>query len=489
MKKSKIFLIGLLSLLVGFGKVEAAARISTNASSVYLGNTINVSVTVSQVASWEIHIKVSGAASASNCKDLDFVDVSSNTKNTTRTYTTTCRPTKTGKVTFSLEGNTTDENEDKTIISGTKTVSVINKPAPKPYNGGGIVIPKSSVNYLKSLEVEGKQISPKFDKETSEYTIELESETTSINIKAIAAHNKAIITGMGKKKVSEGVNNFNIVVTAENGSKRTYKIKATVQEKEPIIVNIDNREYTVIRKREQLIGASAFYKESTVKINDEEIPAYFGEVTGYTLVGLKDSEGNINLYTYNDDDNSYKLYHEFNFSKPVFYPKEVDDKLIPDGYSKFTTTINSIEVPCYKMNKDDQFVLLYGLNVENNEEGFYVYDPFENTLQRYNDKIIETANEKIMMLSTFVIGLLGIIIIILLAAAIQGSANKRKSNLLNYSENKIDKKEAKEKNKAAKLLKKELKRKEHSENKKSKKNKEILDDTNIIDISNINIKK
>jgi len=324
MKKISIILIGITTVLLGVFNVKAGGSINTNTNSIYLGSSITVSVTVTDAAAWEVHIGVSGAASASNCGEVDFADSSANAKNTSKTYTTTCTSTKTGNVTFVLSGNITSESGITTNISDTRTVSVANKPVvqqpvQKP-NTNNTITPKSSVNYLSSLEIGGQTLIPNFNKETVDYAIELESGTTSINIKATPEHNKANVVGTGLKNVTEGINNFEIVVTAENGSKRTYKIRANVKEQDPIVVDVNGEKHTVIRKREQLISASAFYSEGSVNINGEEIPSYYGEVTGYTLIGLKDSEGTINLFIYDEENNSYHLYQEFNFSRIVFYP-------------------------------------------------------------------------------------------------------------------------------------------------------------------------
>ena len=116
-------------------------------------------------------------------------------------------------------------NESKSITINVINKPVVQQPVQKP-NTNVTVTPKSSINYLSSLEVEGQVLTPNFNKETVDYSVELESGTTSINIKATAEHNKANITGAGLKNVTEGINNFDIIVTAENGSKRTYKISS-----------------------------------------------------------------------------------------------------------------------------------------------------------------------------------------------------------------------------------------------------------------------
>lgn len=59
---------------------------------------------------------------------------------------------------------------------------------------------KSTNNYLESLEIEGYEITPDFDKQTQEYTIKGEVKTNQITIKAKADDEKAKIDGVRKYK-------------------------------------------------------------------------------------------------------------------------------------------------------------------------------------------------------------------------------------------------------------------------------------------------
>ena len=54
--------------------------------------------------------------------------------------------------------------------------------------------------------------------------------------------------------------------------------------------------------------ASVYYTESTVKINEEDVPAYFNEQANITLVGLKNSVGETKLYIY--DNGKYTLLYK-----------------------------------------------------------------------------------------------------------------------------------------------------------------------------------
>ena len=90
---------------------------------------------------------------------------------------------------------------------------------------------KSSDNYLINLQIEGYKLTPEFDKQTLEYTIDGELKVNEINIKATPSNEKATINGAGTVKVEENKNEYRIDVTAENGSVRTYIIKLKETEK------------------------------------------------------------------------------------------------------------------------------------------------------------------------------------------------------------------------------------------------------------------
>lgn len=500
MKKIKYLLLTLIGLFIFNSSVCAKSNISisSNSNSIIIGNSVNISVTVSSdspLAFIEGTVNCSGAGINSSI-DLNWDDISNSVK--AKSYSLALSPSTVGTITCTLNNaRATDMSSSswQTLTGGT-SIQVNPKPVvqqpvttPKP---NVTVIPKSSVNYLSNLSVEGKEISPKFDKETTEYVVELENGTTEINIIATAEHNKASIIGNGIKQVTEGVNNFEIIVTAENGSKRTYKLKVLVKEKDPIVVTVDNKEYTVIRKKEQLPEIGVLYSYSTANINNEEIPVYFGEITGYTLVGLKDSNGIINLFTYDESNNSYKLYQEFKFSRVMLYPIEPDENLIPANYYKTNISINNTVVTCYK-NKKNNLVLLYGVNIETNNEDFYMYDSFENTLQIYDETIFNSYNEEINLLTSIIIGLFLIILIIIIVSAFQGSiskSNRKTKSISIFKKKEKQQREIKQKDKEnkreAKLLEKELKRKEKEE-KRKKKNKSL--ENTMFDITNINIKK
>lgn len=80
----------------------------------------------------------------------------------------------------------------------------------------------SDNSYLKALTVSQGSLS--FSKTTTDYVVDVENNVSSITLGATADYSKSTISGLGTKTLAIYSNVFNIVVTAENGSKRTYSV-------------------------------------------------------------------------------------------------------------------------------------------------------------------------------------------------------------------------------------------------------------------------
>lgn len=83
----------------------------------------------------------------------------------------------------------------------------------------------STNNYLASLNISSGVLSPQFNKEQEKYIVYLPYEIDSINIDGIVEDTKyATIKKEGPDKLSIGNNNYKLIVTAEDGSTKTYTI-------------------------------------------------------------------------------------------------------------------------------------------------------------------------------------------------------------------------------------------------------------------------
>ena len=85
----------------------------------------------------------------------------------------------------------------------------------------------SDDNYLKELSVSKGKLTPEFNKDTLEYNVTLDYEDSTEDIIAYANDYRATISGDGNKELKVGDNKFNVVVTAEDGTTRTYTINVT----------------------------------------------------------------------------------------------------------------------------------------------------------------------------------------------------------------------------------------------------------------------
>ncbi len=83
---------------------------------------------------------------------------------------------------------------------------------------------KSSNKNLSSLSIEGVEITPEFNKETTQYTATVDGDVTELKIDAKAEDSKAEVTVEGNEDLQEGDNVIKVKVTAEDNTTRTYFI-------------------------------------------------------------------------------------------------------------------------------------------------------------------------------------------------------------------------------------------------------------------------
>lgn len=433
MKNFKFIFITVFAFILCILKVDAASvSIKSNYTSITKGGYATVIATVSS-ESPIVSIEGTLNCTGNNAISMNYDDSSNSLYS--KSYSTTVKGNSVGTISCNVSGvRITSMSSSDWQYLGNKTVNIkVTEPVytpPKVY---------SKNNNLSSLSIEGYQISPAFNKNTLEYSVELPNEVTKIKIVTKKEDSTAKVTGDGEFEVIEGLNKIEIKVTAENGSVKTYVINATVKELDPIIIKIDNQEYNVVRKKEQLKSPNSNFIETTIKINDSEVPAFENKKINYILVGLKDAQGDISLYIYNEKNNTYTPYQEYNFKSSIICILD-DASQIPKGYTKTKIKMNGKSTAVYKSSNSSKFYLFYGINVETGKKSLYVYDSIEETIQRYNNnKTMNEANEKEELYQYIIIGLGSLLIItylVLLISLINNSKKKKRNK-----EKKLSKKE------------------------------------------------
>jgi hypothetical protein len=88
--------------------------------------------------------------------------------------------------------------------------------------------PKSSDATLKELTLSAGTLTPAFSPSVTAYSVNLSTGATTVNITAVANDSKATVVGAGAKTFTASGTTANIVVTAEDGTSKTYTVTITV---------------------------------------------------------------------------------------------------------------------------------------------------------------------------------------------------------------------------------------------------------------------
>lgn len=151
---------------------------------------------------------------------------------------------------------------------------------------------KSSNNYLKNLFVNGYQITPEFDKQTINYEIKEEIGEEFIKIEAETDDEKSSVSGIGAVQLNSGENNIRIDVTAENGSVRTYFIKATKTIKKDI--KLTNLVLEAYSKENELFNVEFTPKfDNNIFKYDCNVPDYIEKIE--CKAEVNDSEAKVEI--------------------------------------------------------------------------------------------------------------------------------------------------------------------------------------------------
>ena len=283
---------------------------------------------------------------------------------------------------------------------------------------------KSSDNYLKSLSIKDVKISPTFNKDKLEYTAVVSGDKDKITIEGEGNDSKSTVEGLGEKELKEGINKFEIKVTAENGESKTYTIMVTRKESNPIEIIIDKKKYTVLKKDIGLKVPEDFVKTSVI-IEKEEVLAYSNKFTGYLIVALVDEEGNASWYIYNQKNGTYTKYYEITSGNVRLIILKPNKKDIPYKYRQIAFEINGEKVDGYALEFTSPYRLVYALNMATGEKDFYLYDIEQNTFQRFYNKQVEIYRGLLKKLEIGIIGLISIIGIMLIIILSQIAINKK----------------------------------------------------------------
>ncbi len=447
MKKIRLLLLMFFAVFALPIIVNAASGSVTISSTnkVVVGNKVTVTVTLSSdvsIGSWSMSLDydsnylqlTSSSTEFGGNKMVDSVATGVSSKK----YTFTFQAKKSGSTNLKIsnyEAYATDESAI-TLSTGSKTISIITQKE--------LEASYSKDNNLKALEVEGFEITPEFKKDVLDYSVTVPEGTKTVNIKATKNDSRASVSGAGEVELVEGANNLKIVVRAENGSEKTYNLIVNVIDEHPINVSDAGVDYTVIKLRENYT-CPPLYNESEVTIGEFTIPACHNDKTNYTLVGLKDSEGKIVNFIYNNG--KYTKYKEIVGTSLNIVILNYDGKL--DKLTKANVKIDGQNYEVFRLNDNSKFYVVYGMNVVTGKKDFYTYDTVNKTFTLYDQELTD-ALLKQNNLYFYVIIAFGVGLFLSLICIITLNINKKKKKNIPVNDTILDKEKPKEKKKSKK---------------------------------------
>ena len=136
---------------------------------------------------------------------------------------------------------------------------------------------------------------------------------------------------------------------------------------------------------------------------------------------------------------TYTLYREIKTSGITLFPKESKEEL--KGFVKETITLNEEKINAYRYKNSKDFYVVYGVNIENNVEGFYQLDTTNNSFVKYDKTIINDLSKRVdnYLLIIIVLGVETLILLMVLVLnMIRKSRRKKKVKKIMLDKNRND---------------------------------------------------
>lgn len=474
--KSLSILIVSLLFTITVDAASANVKVTTNKSQVVVGNTFTVTTKISgsDLGSWQwtLSYDTKKFKLVSGGNIFFFSESGENQK--TKTWTLKAIAKGSGNITVKAAGAFSYKNESAIkVTTNSKTVKVITQ--------AELEASYSKDNNLKSLSIDGLKLEPSFNKDTTDYKVTAESNTTEIKINAALSDSKASLSGTGTFKVTEGENKFTITVEAENGSVKKYNILVNVTDPNPITAKINDKDYTVV-KRESNLTKPEDYEKKEITINDQKVPAFYNEVNNFTLVGLKNAEGDISLFLYDSETNTFSEYKEIKLDQLKLYPLSIDREI--DNYKLSKITINDIEFDALVLDNSD-YAIIHAQNMNNGTNDYYTYDKKTNTVITYTDETLKPLQEKINKYEKMILLLTGetvlvfFILICILISKIRHTKKRKRLHKMMMEQKELEErqKEIKEKEVAEKIEQEKESNESENEEVKEESNEETKEET------------
>ena len=427
----KIFIICtvVFALLLCMTQSVFAASISVTAgqSSVKVGNTVAFTITVpSNTQAWTYQVAWSDNLTyvSGDTEPMGFEG------NSTRNQLIfKANGEGTGKVW--IAGGSYSIDRQPYDASGSATVSIVSASQPSQgYDHGDFdddppTPSKSSNNALASLTVSAGELAPAFDPTITDYTLSLPLRTNKITFTATPSDSKATVQGDGEVALQGGENKVAVVVTAEDGSAKTYNITVKVAREPTVFFSLNGESLGVMQDTDGVTPPAGF-SPTTVPYSGEELPAWTNAAGQMLLYLVNQDTLAAGFYLYDEAEGVQSPYLPIvcGATTYVYTGVPAEKESIPGltlcDVEAFGHILKGWK---YEDASLQDFCVLYLMDAGGNY-GCHTYDSQSGTLQRFSGAVFtdDGRTMRVPMLYVYIAGgaaaVLLLLVIILAAVCI-----------------------------------------------------------------------
>ena len=390
---SLFFAFVLLVTLLSTDAFAASASFSLSASgSVTVGNQVKVTVKLTSsetIGSWRFSVSydpsileyVSGADSGGGGA-VSFADSSDGTKSLSKTITFKAK--KIGTVTVSVGSAQVvsfDSAANMTVNAPSRKISVVAAPD------------LSGENRLSALSVSSGELTPAFAEGVNAYTVSVPYETTSLSVFATAKDDKASVAVTPSDALAVGENPIEVVVTAEDGSKRTYTVTVIRAQSElaGVTVDLDGVTYDVAYDP-AVLTVPENYTPETAEYGEKKI-LVFASPQNVLQIAWLSNETEGAWYIYDAESQSFSEYRSVSSAESTVVLLPVPETVtVPEGFLPYELAVGEQTWSVYKAaNSEEEGIwLVYGMKSDG-VCGLFYYDSVLATFSSYFEPAEDTA--------------------------------------------------------------------------------------------------
>lgn len=265
---------------------------------------------------------------------------------------------------------------------------------------------------LKSLYLSSGTLSPAFSASITSYNVSVKNSVTECRISATAADSAAKVEVTGSATLKIGKNTRSVIVTAPNGTQKTYTINITRSETDDEVTSseepTDTNPLEVAVEGVNLTLASDIssvklfngFSSTQVDFRGTKVAVATDESKEFMIYYLKSSDSDELIpYIYDEKNEVFEKLKYYSQGEYTYIFADIpDDSMVPDTFYATNAKISGMDVKCYALSTSNTSDFYYIYCYSNGKYGFYRFDSRENVLQRYPEleleKIETLSNEK-----------------------------------------------------------------------------------------------